>query len=170
MSTLVTPDEHGPEARYRLLEAVRQYATAQLSDAGEVDPLRERHLACHLALVEAAEPHVLGAGGDDPVLRSLAVELPNLRAALQWPAVSDPNAGLRLVTALALDRAVHRLHDSRGPECRHGGRRGAGRPPGPACPCLGDCFGTVGRPGERGRSRYVRLHRAHPGGEIEVIT
>ncbi|MBV8995250.1 MAG: hypothetical protein JO287_16485 [Pseudonocardiales bacterium] len=37
-----------------------------------------------------------------PVLHTLATELPNLRAALEWAAVSDPNAGLRLVNALTL--------------------------------------------------------------------
>jgi hypothetical protein len=53
-------------------------------------------------MVEAAEPQVLGTGSDDPVLHSLATELPNLRAALERAAVTDPNAGLRLVNALTL--------------------------------------------------------------------
>jgi predicted ATPase/class 3 adenylate cyclase len=100
--SLVTTDEQGPETRYRLLETVRQYATARLTDAGEVGGLRDRHLAYHLALVETAEPQVLGAGLDDPVLHTLATELPNLRAALEWAAATDPNAGLRLVDALTL--------------------------------------------------------------------
>ncbi len=100
--SLVTTDEQSPETRYRLLETVRQYATARLTDAGEVDGVRDRHLAHHLALAEAAEPQVLGAGRDDPVLRSLAAELPNLRAALEWATVTDPNAGLYLVNALTL--------------------------------------------------------------------
>ncbi len=100
--SLVTTDEQGPETRYRLLETVRQYATARLSDAGEIDGLRDRHLAYHLALVETAAPQVLGAGRDDPVLHTLATELPNLRAALEWASATDPNAGLRLMDALAL--------------------------------------------------------------------
>ncbi|MGH3801251.1 MAG: ATP-binding protein, partial [Pseudonocardiaceae bacterium] len=100
--SLVTTDEQGPETRYGLLETVRQYATARLADAGEIDGLRDRHLAYHLALAEAAEPQVLGAGRDDPVLHTLATELPNLRAALERAAATDPNAGLRLVAALFL--------------------------------------------------------------------
>jgi predicted ATPase/DNA-binding CsgD family transcriptional regulator len=100
--SLVSTDAHGPEMRYRLLETIRQYATARLADAGEVDVLRERHLAYHVALVEAAEPQVLGAGRDDPVLTTVAIELPNLRAALDRAAVTDPNTGLRLVAALTL--------------------------------------------------------------------
>ncbi|MGH3693701.1 MAG: LuxR C-terminal-related transcriptional regulator, partial [Pseudonocardiaceae bacterium] len=100
--SLVTADDHGPQTRYRLLETVRQYATARLTDAGEVDHLHDRHLTYHLALVEAAEPQVLGAGRDDPVLHTLATELPNLRAALEWAAATDPHVALRLVDALTL--------------------------------------------------------------------
>jgi predicted ATPase/class 3 adenylate cyclase len=101
-NSLVTTDEQGLETRYRLLETVRQYATARLADAGEVDDLRDRHLAYHLALAQAAEPQVLGAGRDDPVLHSLAAELPNLRAALERAAMTAPDAGLRLADALTL--------------------------------------------------------------------
>ncbi len=100
--SLVTTDEQGPETRYGLLETVRQYATARLAEAGEVDGLRDRHLAYHVALAEAAEPQVLGAGRDDPVLHTLTTELPNLRAALERAAATDPDAALRLVNALTL--------------------------------------------------------------------
>ncbi|MGH3692771.1 MAG: LuxR C-terminal-related transcriptional regulator [Pseudonocardiaceae bacterium] len=100
--SLVTADNYGPRTRYRLLETVRQYATARLAGAGEVEALRKRHLAYHLALVEAAAPQVLSAGRDDPVLPALVAELPNLRAASEWAAATDPDAGLRLVDALTL--------------------------------------------------------------------
>ena len=100
--SLVTTDDQGPQTRYRLLETVRQYATARLADAGEVDRLRDRHLAYHLTLAQAAAPQVLGAGRDDAALHTLATELPNLRAALERAAASDPNTGLRLVDALTL--------------------------------------------------------------------
>jgi predicted ATPase/class 3 adenylate cyclase len=100
--SLVTTDEQGPETRYRLLETVRQYAAARLVDAGEVDDLRDRHLVYHLALAQAAEPQVLGAGRDHSVLRTLATELPNLGAALERAAAIDPSAALRLVDALSL--------------------------------------------------------------------
>ncbi len=74
----------------------------RLVDASEVDDLRDRHLAYHLALAEAVEPQVLGAGRDDPVLQTLATELPNLRTALERAAATNPDAGLRLVDALTL--------------------------------------------------------------------
>jgi predicted ATPase/class 3 adenylate cyclase len=100
--SLVTTDDHGPHTRYRLLGTLHHYATARLAHAGEVDDLRDRHLTYHLALAQAAEPQVLGAGRDDPVLHSLATELPNLRAALEHAAATDPNTGLRLMNALTL--------------------------------------------------------------------
>ncbi len=100
--SLVTTDDQGPQTRYRLLETVRQYATVRLADAGEVDDLRDRHLAYHLALAQTAEPQVLGAGRNDPVLHSLATELPNLRAALERAAATDPDDALRLLDALIL--------------------------------------------------------------------
>ncbi len=100
--SLVSTDERGPETRYRLLETVRQYATARLADTAELDGLRERHLAYHLGLVQTAEPRVLSAGRDDPVLLVLAAELPNLRAALERAAVTDPDAALSLANALTL--------------------------------------------------------------------
>ncbi|MGH3898277.1 MAG: ATP-binding protein [Pseudonocardiaceae bacterium] len=100
--SLVTTDNQGPETRYGLLETVRQYAAARLADAGEADGLRDRHLAYHLGLAEAAEPRVLGAGRADLVLYTLATELPNLRAALERASATDPHAALRLVNALTL--------------------------------------------------------------------
>jgi predicted ATPase/class 3 adenylate cyclase/DNA-binding CsgD family transcriptional regulator len=100
--SLVVTGEWGPTVRYSLLETVRQYAAARLAGAGELDELRGRHLAYYLALAEAVEPQLLGAGRGDPVLDTLATELPNIRAAVEWAATSHPDAGLRLVTVLTL--------------------------------------------------------------------
>ncbi|MGH3815430.1 MAG: ATP-binding protein, partial [Pseudonocardiaceae bacterium] len=100
--SLVSTDEQGPETRYRLLETVRQYATARLTDADEVHRLRDHHLTHFLRLAETAEPQLLGAGRDDPILQTLATELPNLRAALERATATNPDAALRLVDALNL--------------------------------------------------------------------
>jgi predicted ATPase len=93
--SLVTTGEQDAEVRYGLLETVRQYAAAQLTEAGEVAAIGERHLAYYVGLAERAEPEVLRAGRDDPVLRRLATELPNLRAALERAATIDPTAALK---------------------------------------------------------------------------
>jgi predicted ATPase/class 3 adenylate cyclase/DNA-binding NarL/FixJ family response regulator len=100
--SLVTTDERGADVRYGLLETVRQYAAARLGEAGEGRPARDRHLRYHLAMAEPADPQVLGAGRDDPVLQRLATEMPNLRAALEWATATDPEAALGLVDGLSL--------------------------------------------------------------------
>ncbi len=93
--SLVTTGEQDAEVRYGLLETVRQYATARLADAGELDAMGERHLAYYVGLAERAEPEVLRAGRDDPILHRLATELPNLRAALERAAAIDPATALK---------------------------------------------------------------------------
>ncbi len=100
--SLVTTDEQSPQVRYRLLETVRQYAAARLAEADEVTGARDAHRTYHRALAERVEPQLLGAGRDDPVLRDIAAEAPNLRAALDWAAATDPPAGLRVMGALTL--------------------------------------------------------------------
>jgi predicted ATPase/class 3 adenylate cyclase len=94
--TVAEPDaELDAGLRYELLETVRQYATARLAEAGELDAVGKRHFAYYVGLAERAEPAVLRAGGDDPTLRRLATELPNLRAALERAAAIDPAAAVK---------------------------------------------------------------------------
>ncbi|GAA2261175.1 BTAD domain-containing putative transcriptional regulator [Glycomyces scopariae] len=50
-----------PGGRYRLLETVREYAAARLSEAGETADRYERHAAHYAGLALAAEPHLMRA-------------------------------------------------------------------------------------------------------------
>jgi predicted ATPase/class 3 adenylate cyclase len=93
--SLVTTAEQDTEVRYGLLETVRHYAALRLAEAGELDAVGRRHFTYYVGLAERAEPAVLRAGRDDPVLRRLAVELPNLRAALERAAAIDPAAAVK---------------------------------------------------------------------------
>ncbi len=80
--SLVAADD-GEVERFHLLETIRQYASARLEAAGDVDALRRRH-AEHFRdlLAEAAE---LRWGPEGPtVLRQMRVERDNLRQALTW--------------------------------------------------------------------------------------
>jgi predicted ATPase len=98
--SLVTVDDRPGEARYRLLEVIRQYGEERLVEAGEADALRRRHSAWFLALAERAWPELWGP---DEVawLRRLDAEHDNLRTALAWcRAVEEDEAGLRLAWAL----------------------------------------------------------------------
>jgi predicted ATPase/DNA-binding SARP family transcriptional activator len=89
--------------RYRLLETVRDYASAKLLERSQpaASALRAAHRDHYLALAETAAPHLIGHGQIEWLDR-LQLELDNLRAAishsLQDP---DPSAGLRLGRALS---------------------------------------------------------------------
>ena len=88
------------QARYRLLETIREYALEKLSEAGEAARLRDRHLDLFLARAEEAAPK-LGEAYQQLWLNWLEGEHDNLRAALAWALESRRiEAGLRLSSAL----------------------------------------------------------------------
>ena len=99
--SLLQVDDVG-SVRYRLLETVRDYATAKLlaRSHAAARALRAAHCDYYLALAETAAPHLIGHG-QTKWLDRLQLEFDNLRAAistsLQDP---DPATGLRLGRAL----------------------------------------------------------------------
>ncbi|HNB51240.1 MAG TPA: tetratricopeptide repeat protein, partial [Anaerolineales bacterium] len=101
-SLVVVVREPEQEARYHLLETVRQYAREKLSESGEAEAVREQHLAYFLALAERAEPEVQGA---DQLawFDRLEMEHDNFRAALGWAlehGETYAEAGLRVANSL----------------------------------------------------------------------
>ena len=98
--SLVVVDEREGEARYRLLETIRQYAVDRLVAADEQDAASDRHLDHFLALAEATAPELEGPD-QDASLDRLETEHDNLRAALDWGlALPDPDRGRRLAGSL----------------------------------------------------------------------
>ncbi len=88
------------EARYRLLEPVRQYAGERLQASGELKTLRQRHAQHYLALAEEAEAYLTGPG-QATWLSRVAREQENLRAALVcFDEYADRGSALRLAGAL----------------------------------------------------------------------
>jgi len=81
-SLVLVAEQYG-EARYRLLETVRQYAMEELSESGEAGKVRERHAGYYLALAEEAEPELKGAG-QVAWLERFEREHDNLRVAISW--------------------------------------------------------------------------------------
>src|SRR5829696_1638844 len=81
--SLVRMREESGEARYRLLETIRQYGREKLSGSGEAERFRERHAGYYLALAEAAEPELKGAW-QVAWLERFEQEHDNLRAAISW--------------------------------------------------------------------------------------
>ena len=114
--SLVLMQPAGDEARYRLLETVRQYGKERLLDAGEGAALRRRHAELYLALAEEAEPHVFGGAGDSPWVARLDLDRANFRATAEW-ADEDPS---RIEITLRMLPALHwywfatgRFHEGR---------------------------------------------------------
>jgi predicted ATPase/DNA-binding CsgD family transcriptional regulator len=81
--SLVVAREEGGEARYRLLEMVRQYGREKLSASDEIGQFQERHAGYYLALAEAAEPELKGER-QVAWLERFERERDNLRAAISW--------------------------------------------------------------------------------------
>lgn len=99
--SLVVAEEAGGAMRYRLLETLREYASARLTERGDRPPLCARHRDYCLALAEEAEAPLMGR---EQVrwLRRLTEEHDNLRVAL-GSCVEGPDgaeAGQRLAGAL----------------------------------------------------------------------
>ena len=100
--SLVQIEDSAGVGRYRLLETVREYASAKLDERGqqEAAAARRAHRDHYLALAETAEPNLVGA--DLLVwLDRLSVEHDNLRVALAECLLDlDADPGLRLAAAL----------------------------------------------------------------------
>ena len=101
--SLVTVDESAEiaEARYHLLETIRQYAREKLLASGESSPVRDRHLGYYEHFAEEAEPRLRGA---DQLawLERMETEHDNVRAALAWSLErADIEQALRLAGAAA---------------------------------------------------------------------
>lgn len=99
-SLVVAHTLQGDEARYRMLETIREYAQEKLDAAEECPEIRDRHLRHFLQLAEETAPKLSG-----PYQRLwldwLEDEYDNLRAALDWAQESAQiEAGLRLAIAI----------------------------------------------------------------------
>jgi predicted ATPase len=99
--SLAIYEEREDEARYRLLETVRQYARDRLLEAGEEAAVQARHRDWFLALAERAEAERRGSKEMEWINR-LEIEHDNMRAALAWcqAETTGVEAGLRLGSAL----------------------------------------------------------------------
>jgi non-specific serine/threonine protein kinase len=81
--SLVLVETRRGEARYRLLETVRQYSGDRLEESGESGDLKRRHLAWYFAVAERATLKLRGPE-QELWLERLETEHDNLRAALAW--------------------------------------------------------------------------------------
>ncbi len=107
--SLIVVDEHQGEARYRLLETIRQYALNRLKEAEEAALLSDKHRDWYVGFAERAQEGLSGEGSR-VWLDRLEREHDNIRAALEWSATHDGDAE----AALRLVGAVWRFWETRG--------------------------------------------------------
>ena len=100
--SFVLADVHGAEARYRLLETIRQYCAKRLSECGELAQVRQTHATYYLTWLATADPRSASAHAPSWVHR-LDIEYDNLRAAMRW-ALDRGELALVLPAGLALTR------------------------------------------------------------------
>jgi predicted ATPase/transcriptional regulator with XRE-family HTH domain len=102
-ASLLSPVERPDgEPRFSMLETIREYGLEMLTAHDQLATIQERHGMHFLALVEEAEPHLVGPNVG-VWLDRLELEHDNLRSALSW-AVAAGNAAIALRIAGALWR------------------------------------------------------------------
>jgi non-specific serine/threonine protein kinase len=98
-------------ARFRMLEPVRQFGLEQLKTAEEEYGARCRHAAYYLALAEGKDP-AIPVSGDFAWITRLTPDNENLRSALSWLAANHEDRSLiQLAVALTGYWLVRGFHD-----------------------------------------------------------
>ena len=90
------------EARFSLLQTIREFALERLAARGEIEEIRRRHAEVFLAIAETAAPYLPG-GRQGEWMDRLTLEYGNLRAGLDW-AIEEQRAELALRFLAALWR------------------------------------------------------------------
>ncbi|MEU7891929.1 LuxR C-terminal-related transcriptional regulator [Nonomuraea sp. NPDC049152] len=80
--SILIREEHGPQARYRLLEIIRQYGMEKLVATGQEAALKQRHLDYYRALSAQAQEQLFGPSQVSWFTR-LRLEHANLHTALE---------------------------------------------------------------------------------------
>ncbi|GAA2399207.1 BTAD domain-containing putative transcriptional regulator [Actinomadura vinacea] len=121
----------GTEARFRMLETIREYGLARLAESGEADEAEAAHTAYFVDLAEQAKPHLSGTG-QLRWLDVLTAERDNLKSTFHRARVrGDAEAAVRLGAALALCWTINGNHAAVADRLRLALRsaEGAERPP-----------------------------------------
>ncbi len=98
------------QARYSMLETMRDYARDQLAASGALERTQQWHCEYYLNFAKTARPNLLQGGNQAYWLTQMEREHNNLRAALTW-AIATPN---HAATAMELGWAVHVFWSARG--------------------------------------------------------
>ena len=99
--SLVVVDFGSDSTRFRLLEAMREYALEALDSHGERERAATRHLDFFRSLAARAEAAFMDSGSDTAYALALAGEVDDVRSALAWSLESgEIAAGAELLSAI----------------------------------------------------------------------
>ena len=99
--SLVLADHRTRDTRYRLLETIRQYGRERAVESGELAAVQRRHAEWYARFAEQGQSELRGPG-QEAWLDRLEAEHDNLRAALEWSADHEDDAGVQMSLAGAL--------------------------------------------------------------------
>jgi predicted ATPase/serine/threonine protein kinase len=101
-SLLQQTGESAGEARFGMLETIREYGLERLATSGEEAATRRAHAAYFLVMAEDGAPHMVGGAEQALWLERFFSEHDNIRAALGWlTRTGNADWGLRLARALS---------------------------------------------------------------------
>jgi predicted ATPase/serine/threonine protein kinase len=116
-SLLQQTGESAGEARFGMLETIREYGLERLAASGEEAATRRAHAAYFLVLAEDGTPHMAGGPEQALWLERFFSEHDNIRAALGWlTRTGNAEWGLRLALALSHFWLEH-AHPTEGRQC-----------------------------------------------------
>ena len=105
--SLVLVDDSGDQARYRLLETIRDYAAARLAATDEETAAAPAIATTTWPSPRRPKSHLEGPGQTEWMAR-VAADYPNLRAALAWSRLRGEHEQLaRMAAALHLYWMIH---------------------------------------------------------------
>jgi predicted ATPase/serine/threonine protein kinase len=105
-SLLIRKETSDGESRFRMLEVVRDFAFETLEAQGRLNDTRKRHAEFFMNLGVTAEP-LLQTAESGVWLARLEEEHDNLRAAMDWSLINDPETAIRLAVAVRNYWLVH---------------------------------------------------------------
>lgn len=98
-SLVTRRDDRSPQARFRLLQLIQQYARERFEERLDSAATRRRHAEYFCSLAEKAAPHLTSHVQQD-WLAVLDRDAANIRAAMNWSLEHEPTLALRMVGAL----------------------------------------------------------------------